>query len=64
MTEKGVKAFVRHHCSNYNKLLGEMNQYESWLYEELRQWLRKRIGMLVDQAIAEWSNAHRSLLSL
>ena len=62
MTEKGVKAYVRHHCSNYNKLLQKIYQYDGWLSEELYQRLRKRIDTLVDQAIAEWSKAHEALL--
>ncbi len=64
MTEKGVKAYVRHHCSNYNKLLQEIYQYDGWLSEELYQRLRKRIDTLVDQAIAEWSKANGALLNV
>lgn len=61
-TDKGLRAYVRHHQSNYHSLLQELRGFDGWLAHELYPILRKRIDAAVEAGLTDWNKEHGHIL--
>jgi hypothetical protein len=59
LTEKGLRAHVRHRLTNYESLLGRVRRHE--FEEVLYPALRERVDAAVGRALDEWREHSRSL---